>query len=233
MNKNFKYYASIWAILLVIFNIATFVSPNEAAGMNKFGGAFWVGYIFITLAFIGQLAVSYFAFNAKTMQKFFYKIPLIRISWIGLVLTLVFGVLCMVIPNLPNWIGIIACFAVLGFNAISLAKANIAADIVSETDDKVKVQTSFIKTLIVDAESLMSRAQNEAVKAECKKVYEAVRYSDPMSDTALASIESEITITFAKLSEAVVDDNFETVSEFTSEIIILLGDRNKKCKLLK
>ena len=79
----------------------------------------------------------------------------------------------------------------------------------------------------------MSRAKSEAVKAECKKVYEAVRYSDPMSSNALASIESEITITFAKLSEAVVDDNFETVSEFASEIIILLGDRNKKCKLLK
>ena len=128
MNKNFKYYASIWGILLVIFNIVTFVSPSEAAGMNKFGGAFWVGYLFITLAFIGQLAVSFFAFNAKNIQKLFYKIPLIRISWTGLVLTLIFGVLCMVIPDLPNWIGIVACFTVLGFNAISLTKANVAAD---------------------------------------------------------------------------------------------------------
>lgn len=232
MNKNFKYYASIWAILLVIFNIATFVSPNEAAGMNKFGGAFWVGYIFITLAFIGQLAVSYFAFNAKNMQKFFYKIPLIRISWIGLVLTLVFGVLCMVIPNLPNWIGIIACFAVLGFNAISLAKANIAADIVSETDDKIKAQTSFIKTLTVDAEALMSRAQNEAVKAECKKVYEAVRYSDPMSNDGLSGIESEIAIKFNQFAGAITtnSDNIVTIAD---ELIVLITDRNKKCRMLK
>lgn len=186
MNKNFKYYAGIWAILLIIFNIATFVSPNKAVGMTKFGGAFWVGYIFITLAFIGQLAVSFFAFNAKNMQKFFYKIPLIRISWTGLILMLIFGVLCMVIPNLPNWIGIIACFAVLGFNVISLVKANVAADIVSETDDKIKAQTSFIKTLIVDAESLVSRAQNEAAKTTAKKVYEAVRYSDPISNDGLS-----------------------------------------------
>ena len=233
MNKNFKYYAGIWAILLVIFNIATFVSPNEAAGMIKFGGAFWVGYIFITLAFIGQLAVSYFAFNAKNMQKFFYKIPLIRISWTGLILTLIFGVLCMVIPNFPNWIGIIACFAALGFNAISLAKANIAADIVSETDDKVKAQTSFIKTLTVNVESLMSRAQNEAVKAECKKVYEAVRYSDPMSNGSLISIEREITIKFGKLSEVIMEDNIAVTYALANELIVLLDDRNKKCKLLK
>ena len=196
MNKNFKYYAGIWAILLVIFNIATFVSPNEAAGMTKFGGAFWVGYIFITLAFIGQLAVSFFAFNAKNMQKFFYKIPLIRISWTGLILTLISGVLCMVIPDLPNWIGIIVCFAVLAFNAISLAKANVAADLVGEIDDKIKGQTSFIKTLTVDAESIMSRSQNEAAKAATKKVYEAVRYSDPMSNDGLSGIESEISIKF-------------------------------------
>lgn len=232
MNKNFKYYAGIWAILLVIFNIATFVSPNEVAGMTKFGGAFWVGYIFITLAFIGQLAVSFFAFNTKNMQKFFYKIPLIRISWTGLILTLIFGVLCMVIPDLPNWIGIVDCFAVLGFNAISLVKANIAADIVSEIDDKVKVQTSFIKTLTVDAESLMSRAQNETAKTAAKKVYEAVRYSDPMSNDGLSGIESEISIKFNQFAGAVTA-NSKDIATIAEELVVLISDRNKRCKLLK
>ena len=232
MNKNFKYYAGIWAILLVIFNIATFVSPNEVAGMTKFGGAFWVGYIFITLAFIGQLAVSFFAFNTKNMQKFFYKIPLIRISWTGLILTLIFGVLCMVIPDLPNWIGIVACFAVLGFNAISLVKANIAADIVSEIDDKVKVQTSFIKTITVDAESLMSRAQNETAKTAAKKVYEAVRYSDPMSNDGLSGIESELSIKFNQFAGAVTA-NSKDIATIAEELVVLISDRNKRCKLLK
>lgn len=232
MNKNFKYYAGIWAILLVIFNIATFVSPNEAAGMTKFGGAFWVGYIFITLAFIGQLAVSFFAFGAKNMQKFFYKIPLIRISWFGLILTLIFGVLCMAIPNLPNWVGIIACFAVLAFNAISLVKANIAADIVSEIDDKVKAQTSFIKTLAVDAESLMCRAQNETAKAAAKKFYEVVRYSDPMSNDGLSGIESEIAIKFNQFVAATTA-NSEDIDTIAEELIVLISDRNKRCRLLK
>lgn len=232
MNKNFKYYAGIWAILLVIFNTTTFVSPNEAAGMTKFGGAFWVGYIFITLAFIGQLAVSFFAFNTKNMQKFFYKIPLIRISWTGLVLTLVFGVLCMAIPDLPNWVGIIACFVVLAFNAIALAKANIAADIVNEIDDKVKTQTAFIKTLTVDAESLISRSQNETAKAAAKKVYEAVRYSDPISNDELSGIESKIAIKFNQFAVAITA-NSDDIATIADELIVLTTDRNKRCKLLK
>ena len=222
MNKNFKYYVGIWAILLVIFNIATFVTPNQAADMSKFGGAFWVGYIFITLAFIGQLAVSFFAFKAKNIQKFFYKISLIRISWTGLILTLIFGTLCMVIPNLPNWIGMIACFAILGFNAISLAKANVAADIVSETDEKIKVQTSFIKTLTVDAESLMGRAQTETTKTATKKVYEAVRYSDPMSNDSLSDIESEIAIKFNQFACA-ISSNAEDIVTVADELIVLIN----------
>ena len=232
MNKNFKYYLSVWAILLAIFNVAAFVSPAELAGMNKFGGAFWAGYIFITLAFIGQLVASYFALREENLKKLFYSISLISISWTGLVLTLVFGVLCMAIPGVPNWIGVILCFAVLGFTAISVIKAQLAAETVSAVDEKVKIQTFFIKSLTVDAESLMARAKSELAKVECKKVYEAVRFSDPMSNDALSSVESEITIKFAKLSEGVNADA-ENVAELASELLILIGDRNKKCKLLK
>ena len=142
MNKNFKYYLGIWAILLLIFNIAVFILPNEAAGLSKFGGAFWVGYIFITFAFIGQLICAYFAFKADSLQKFFYNVPLIRISRIGLVLTVILGTLCMAIPNLPNWIGVILCLAVLAFTAISVIKATAARDIVSEIDEKIESKTS-------------------------------------------------------------------------------------------
>lgn len=233
MNKNFKFYLSIWAVLLAIFNIAVFVSPSKVSGLSKFGGAFWVGYIFITVAFIGQLAVSFIAFKAVNLQKLFYNIPLIRISYTGLVLTLIFGTLCMIVPNLPNWIGIILCFAVLGFNAISLIKANVAADLVSETDEKVKAKTFFIKSLTVDAEGLLARAGNDEIKAECKKVYEAVRYSDPVSDEALATTENQITLKFAELTTAVNDNNLEAVKKTANEVIILVDDRNKKCRLLK
>jgi len=139
----------------------------------------------------------------------------------------------MLISPLPYWVGIILCAIVLAFNIIAVVKATAAIDIVGGIDEKIKESTLFIKSLTVDAESLMSRAQSEAVKAECKKVYEAVRYSDPMSNNALASVESEITITFAKLSEAAMDDNAEVVSALASALLALLGDRNKKCKLLK
>ena len=233
MKKNFGLYSIIWAFCLVIFNIIVFITPNRVAELNKFGGAFWVGYIFITIAFIGQLVCVFFAFKDKDLNKFFYKLPLLSISYTGLILMLIVGTACMSIPNLPNWIGIIVCVSIIAFNAIAIIKATTAADIVSGIDEKIKTQTFFIKSLTADAETLMKSAKSDSVKTECRKVYEALRYSDPMSKDVLASTESQIKIKISELSEAVKMDDSKKVAEMVNEVVILIEDRNKKCKLLK
>lgn len=232
MKKVFKFYSIIWTVLFVLFNVISFVSVGWA-GVEKYTPSFWIGYIFIFIAFIGQIICGYFALKDNGINKTFYNISLITTSYTGLILSFVFGGLCMIISPLPYWVGIILCAIVLGLNVIAVVNASAVIDIVSGVDEKVKESTLFIKSLTVDAESLVSRAKSETTKAECKKVYEAVRYSNPMSNSALASIESEITIKFAKLSEAVISDNSEAAAEVADELNILIGERNKKCKLLK
>lgn len=232
MKKVFKFYSAVWAILLALFNVISFV-PVGWAGISKYTPSFWIGYVFITLSFVGQIVCAYFALKDDDIKKTFYNISLISASYSGLIFSFVFGGLCMIIAPLPYWVGIILCAIVLAFNIIAVVKASAVIDIVGEIDNKVETKTFFIKSLTVDAESLISRAKSENIKAECKKVYEAVRYSDPMSSAALAPVESDITIKFSKFTEAVISENSETVATLADEIIILLGDRNKKCKLLK
>ena len=120
MKKTFGFFSIIWAIFLALFNVIVFVTPNEAGGMTKFGGAFWVGYIFITIAFIGQLVCAFFAFKPSDKQKVFYNIPLVTISYAGLIVMLIAGTTCMAIPNLPNWIGIIVCLLALAITSIAV-----------------------------------------------------------------------------------------------------------------
>ena len=232
MKKAFKSYFAIWAILLVLFNIIAFVSVGWI-NQEKYTPSFWVGYVFITLALIGQLVCAKTTFNEKNLQKLFYNISLISLSWTGLIVSFVIGGLCMLISPLPYWVGVIACSIVLAFVAIAIIKASVAADAVSSIDDKIKVQTFFIKSLTVDAEGLIARAQTEEIKSECKKVYEAVRYSDPMSHDMLASTESQITIKFSVLADAVNLNDIETVKKYAREVIVLVDERNKKCRLLK
>lgn len=233
MKKNFKLYVICWAILLAVFNVICFVTPSQVAGMSKFGGAFWSGYVFITLAFIGQLVCAYIAFKADNPKKLFYNLPLITISYSGLILTVVIGAACMAIPNLPNWVGIIVCLLILAFNAIAVVKAAAAAELVSEVDDKVKAQTQFIKMAAVDAQNITNRAQSAAAKAECKRVYEALRYSDPMSTPALEAEEAKISAALGDLAAAVSAGDDEKVTAAANELILLVKERNNKCKALK
>ena len=113
-----------------------------------------------------------------------------------------------------------------------MIKAEAAIDLVTKTDKNIKANTFFIKSLVVDTKSLIERAETDEIKNECRKVYEAVRYSDPMSSEALASVESQITVKFNEFSEA-VSISGGNVPELAKELIVLVGDRNEKCKLMK
>lgn len=230
MNRNFKYYIAAWAVLAVIFNVIAFATP-AVAGASKFDGAFWSGYVLIMLALIGQLVCAYFALKVKSKEQIFLRLSLVTVSYSALILSFVVGAACMLIPNLPNWVGIILCALILGFTAVSVIKANAAVELVHETDARVKEKMAFIRMMTVEADNLMARTQNGEAKAMCKKVYEALRYSDPMSCNALSGTEAEISEKFSAFSAAV--KNGENASELADELIALIGDRNRMCKVMK
>ena len=232
MKKRFGLYLTVWAVLLALFNVIAFVSVGWS-GQDKFTASFWIGYIFIMITFIGQIICSFFAFKADTDDKMFYNVSLIKTSFSGLIASFVIGGLCMLISPLPYWVGVIVCAIILAANVLSVVKATTAIDEIEHIDTTLKTQTFFIKSLTVDADTIMASAKSEVTKAECKKVYEAIRYSDPMSNNALASVECQITVKFAEFSEAVKADNAEKVTVLAKELIILVGDRNKKCRLVK
>lgn len=232
MKKAFRNYLGIWAALLVLFNIIAFVSVGRV-GQEKYTASFWVGYGLITTAFVGQLFCAKVIFDSKNNEKRFLNIPLITQSYTALVISAVIGSVLMLIPDCPAWITAIVCAVVLGFGAVSIIKAKAAADIVSDTDDKIKAQTFFIKSLTVDAENLLSRAKTDVAKAACHKVCEAARYSDPMSNDALLSIEEKISAQMEVLTVAVAAGNDDEIAAAAEEVTLLIGERNRKCKVLK
>lgn len=233
MKKGFKSYLICWAILLALFNLICFVTPAEWYGFNKFGGAFWAGYVVITLAFIGQLVCAQKAFRAENAKKFFYNLPLITVSYTGLILTLGSGGACMAIPDVPNWLGALVGAVVLAFTAVAVLKASTAADIVESVDQKVAEKTAFLRMVTADAEAILASAKSAAAKAECKKVYEALRYADPISSGALSEVEKKITAQIEELKSAVAADDAEKVKSAAEELMLLIKERNVQCKALK
>lgn len=232
MKSKFKMYVIVWAAVVVLFNVIVFITPNEVAGMSKFAGAFWAGYAFIMILFLAQLGIGWYAIK-DDLTKTFYNIPLLQISYSTMIAMLIVGVLCMVIPQFPIWLGIIICLLVVVFGGISAALAQTASSVVSDVDAKIKNKTFFIRSLTVDIESLLARSELPEIRDEVNKVYEAVRYSDAMSDEALAGVETQITLKVSELTDGIEKSDIELVKKTVREIVILLNDRNKKCKLLK
>lgn len=232
MKNKFQYYLGIWAVLLILYNIIAFAFQS---GPGEFTAGFWIGYVFVLIAFCGLLLCARMAFREENLQKLFYQLPLITVSYTTLILSFIFSAVCALIPGIPYWVEIVISAVILAVAAITIMKAAAAAEIVSVRDEKIKGQTLFIRSFTADAGSLMSKAKGKDAKLGeyVFKVYEAARYSDPVSNEALASIESQITITFSSLTDAVDKGDRDAVKNAADEIVILLNDRNKKCRLLK
>ena len=231
MKKRFGSYAAVWFVLLILFNLIAFAVTGWV-GTDKSSPAFWIGYGYIILTFAIQLFCSYSAFCADTPSAFFLNMPLVTISYGALFCSFLFGGLCMLIAPFPYWVSIIVCAVVLAAYLIALIKAKAAAEIVADVEEKTRAKTAFLSNVTSEAEGLVQRAKSPEVKAAAQKVYEALRYSSPSSDEALADKEWQITMKLADLTDAVGKEDAETAAAVSEEMLVLIGDRNRMCKEL-
>ena len=234
MKKTFKYFALIWFVSLVIFNAVTFIVPAEIAGINRFEQpTFWVAYAFISVALIGQLVSALLVCSKDTLEKVFLNIPILKLGYSAIAISVLVGLVFMIVPVIPTWIGALICIIIMALYIVACVKSIAAANIVSDKSESVKAQTSFIKMVVVDAENIMTRATTAEIKVETKKVYEALRYSDYVSTPELIKIEVHIEDHLAQLKIAVENEDLEMVQTETNELLLLIKERNSKCKATK
>ncbi len=234
MKKNFKYFALIWFVSLVIFNAVTFIVPAEIAGVNRFEQpTFWIAYAFICVALIGQLVSALIVCIKNNLEKVFLNIPVLKLGYSAIAVSVVIGLVFMIVPIIAPWIGALVCIVIMSLYIIACVKATAAANIVSEKTESIKAQTSFIKMAVVDAENIMARATTAEIKTETKKVYEALRYSDYVSTPDLFKVEVHIEDHLKQLKVAVESEDLEMVQTEVNELLLLIKERNSICKATK
>lgn len=237
MKNAFKYYLIAWAILFVLFNVVVIALPKEVTidsiTYTKFAGLSWLTLVVFELCFIAHIILTGVALRQNKLSGTFYRLPLIRISYAGIIVTTVLGCLAMAVPNLPSVVPLLLSLLVAALYAIALLKAGAAAELVENIDTKVRTQTAFIRDLTANAGALLSRAKSEPIKAACKKVYDAVRYSDPMSTAALSDVESRIKAEFNAFTDAVLADDTNAADESANDLLALLSERNNVCRTAK
>lgn len=234
MSRKFKYFGIVWAVLFVLFQAITFIVPNEIMGTTRFDKpTFWIAYVFVCIAFVGNLAVTYAFANSKNTEKAFLHIPLLYVGYGSLAISAVVGTVFMVIPKIPAWIGGAVCLVVFAAFALAYTLASAASDSVSAVGKEVKDKTAFMREITVHANNLTLRATSDPAKAAAKQVYEALRYSDTVSAPGLEAREELIRSAFDTFSQAVLAEDLEGMDAAKAELLLLIQERNNACKLLK
>lgn len=221
-KKGFKYYAIIWAILVVLFNAIVFIVTANTVGLSNVKASFWISYALVMASFVSQILCARIAFSGNS-KKLFYNTPLIKVSFNGLIASAIIGTVLMAIQKIPSWISAVICLIVAAIEAIAVVNAKAAADTISNRDAQIKQKTSFIREMTLEAEILYKNAKTEEEKRELKKLYEAFRYSDPMSSPDLADIEEEIRQNMVLLKK-------DTSLEYIKQMVIFVEKRNMICK---
>lgn len=233
MKKIFKPFIVVWIVCFVLFNAITFLIPNEIMGVARFDKPmFWIAYVLVLLSFLAQLITFCKFAKEESKEKVFLSIPLVQTSFISVIVSVLVGTIFMVIPIIPTWIGAFMCLLVAGYFIIACVKAGTVATIVSDIDTKIKEKTVFIRLATADAQNIFDRAEN-GTKEVAKKVYEALRYSDPMSNELLKNIEEEIDKNLRLFKKAVTEKQSEKSKTIAEELLLLIKERNSKCRMLK
>ncbi len=218
--------------------VETIVIPKSVTSIKgelytgRYDLTFLIGML---IAFVGTAIAAAFVLTLKvdTKEKMFLTVSQFRTAYIVTILSVILSGIYLFVAVVPDFIVYIAAILVCAVAVISIIKAKVAVSVVAGIDEKIKVQTFFIKSLTVDAEHLMNTAKTTELKALAKKVYEAVRYSDPMSNAVLVEVEEKIQNGFSDFANAVEAQDFELASSTADELLSLIDIRNKKCKLLK
>ncbi|MCR5012225.1 MAG: toll/interleukin-1 receptor domain-containing protein [Lachnospiraceae bacterium] len=93
--------------------------------------------------------------------------------------------------------------------------------------------TKFIKGLTLEVESLKSRVSCAEDREALQRLYEKIRYSDPVSTDGVEGIENDITSRMSNLRSAVTNKDFNTVVRSADEIGLLIDDRNRLLRAVK
>lgn len=131
----------------------------------------------------------------------------------------------------PLWYSAIQVI-IIGYTAWKLLAIGAGQEEIMRAGDAVKEQTSAWKMLLADTEEILTTIP-PGMKESVSEVRDAIRYADPISHPAIASIDESIRNAIVQLKTLIAEDKESEVSALCKQIIDHVRDRANRLKLLK
>lgn len=212
-------------VLLVLYILVAFLIPFVHTAV------FWVSFVFTLIAFAVVAASIYIAFIKNPDAKSrFYGFPIAKIGVIYGAVQLLAGILFMALAAIvPAWVAVLVYAIALGAAVIGLISAETVVEEIHIQDAKLKKDVSLMRSLQSKVNQIAAQSEN----AEIKALAEEFRYSDPVSNDAIADAEADLAAVVDELQSAYVDGDSEAVAKLCRKVSALLAERNRLCKLNK
>ena len=226
-TKNTVAFGLIYVILLGVFNLLVFTISKSR------NDVFWLSYGFMTLAFVVQIVSMFMSFKSADVETAFFGIPLASFSVFYLCAELVIGALFMIFQMASFTLALVIQVLVLAVFLIIAIISLLARDTVQQISDNVKEHVSNLKSVLVDIEMLMDGCTDPELKADLRKLSETVKYSDPISNEAVADVEQRIMRKISELRINIDDNQIADAKQSCADLERLYVERNKKLAISK
>lgn len=201
---------------------------------RSFNHIFWISYGFMMAAFAIHLVCVFSIVKNLSVRAVFFGIPLFSFSIYFVCAEFFCSTVFMIFQKLAGVRVTILVQALLLCAFLVVAIVSIMTrDAVLHVDNKIRENVSFIKGIHVDIEMLMQRSTSTDVKSALEKLAETVKYSDPMSNSIVASQEQMIMQGMAELRDTFDAGDMEQTKALCEKLQLLFIERNKKLKISK
>ena len=226
MNKKQRQIIVVEAVLMVLFSLVSFAVPFQRTGL------FWIAYLFGMLSiFVQGYALKVAFLQGNSVKSKFYGFPIAKTGIIYMIIQLVLSLTFMALAEyIPIWIGGILFVIIFAVGALGVIGANASRNEIERQDLKLETDTSCMVTLRSLVYPLVSHCEDAGAKKALTDLAEEFRYSDPVSDDSLKTIESELEMSVSELQMIVASNSENQIVHSCIKVSSLLAERNRLCK---
>lgn len=183
------------------------------------------------------MIVCNLAFNAKkTLVSKIYGYPIFRVGAVYALAQFVVGVIICAVAALvyvPYWIPLLLSIILLSTAAIGVIATDNTRDLVEQVDEAAVADTEKITHFQIDIAGIVDCCEDDTLKAELKKLDDALRFSDPVSNAHTKELEEKLVILLDELKVFIENSKFDEAAAYIKKISNALAKRNRICKVTK
>lgn len=219
----------ILLVILAAYNILYFVIPfNRTLSQTSY----WITYGCTTFVVLFMGVLVFNGIGDKNKKSRVFGLPILYLGFMAIIIQLIFDIIVMVIGNwleFKSWITIVFETLFLSVFFISLIVGTAYKDTIKKID-KLSTKENFIRDLRVDLEVLSSGVENDLLKEPLNKLFEKVKYTDPVSSKNVFDIEDEILNKIITLRAEIQDNQIEKALKTIKAIDSLITERKLKMR---